>query len=61
MREWHANFVSLSATTDMQTQLPFQSTSVVPKVGDTAPLGSVRNSKGRWSRNGRLGGDRRPS
>jgi len=27
---------------------------VVPKVGGTAPLG-------RWSRNGRLGGDKRPS
>jgi len=34
---------------------------VVPKVGGTVPLGAVRNSRGRWSRNGRLGGDRRPS
>jgi len=25
------------------------------------PLGAVRDSRGRWSRNGRLGGDRRPS
>jgi len=31
---------------------------VVPKVGGTALLGSVRNSRGRWSWNGRLGGDR---
>jgi len=29
---------------------------VVPKVGGTAPLGAVRNSRGWWSRNGRLGG-----
>jgi len=34
---------------------------VVPKVGGTVPLGAVRNSRGRWSRNGRLGGDRRSS
>jgi len=25
---------------------------VVPKVGGTTPLGAVRNSRGRWSKNG---------
>jgi len=34
---------------------------VVPKVGGTAPLGAVRNYRWRWSRNGRLGGNRRTS
>jgi len=31
------------------------SKTVVPKVGDTALLRTVRTSWGRWSRNGRLG------
>jgi len=30
--------------------------SVVPKVVGTAPLGALRNSRERWSKNGRLGG-----
>jgi len=31
-------------------------TAVVPKVGGSKPLGVLRNSRGWWSRNGRLGG-----
>jgi len=48
----------------MSHRIRATTSAVVPKVGGTAPLGAVKKKwaiGGRWSRYGRLAGERRPS